>query len=140
MKPHGKYDLAVIARRLAEVQDAPPEGARQWVGLHYVHSVILSAVDFRPEIPEVDRTSIVWQAIDRARALRPLTAKGLSGALQDAENAHLRLPLRAYVIATSITLAHDVTVGTVKINDARIEFLRGLPRRFDRRAIQEELD
>lgn len=142
MRINKKYDLAELGRRIQNARNSASGQPVSFQGFEIddVHAVLDSCVEFRPGIPDADRRGLVWKAIVQAAESPKIGGETIEQALRSAENSYLQTPVLDYVLATSISVRYFDQLTRRNLDDACVLFSRQLPRRFNRGAIQRDLD
>jgi hypothetical protein len=139
VKVHKKYQdtLREITERLVAIRTFGPDGRPQFQLPTYsiITSVLESAIDFNPEIPDADRPWILRTGVSNASKENRLTPDTLQQHLKAAEREYLRTPVKDYILATAFGIRAYRGLKTISINAVRISFAASLPPRFDRSAI-----
>lgn len=103
-------------------------------------SVLESAVDFNPQIPGVDRPSVLNRAVSNAAKQTDLTPEVLRSQLHAAESAYLKIPVGRFVLATSVGIRGYRGLKTISVNGVRISLVPSLPKRFTRSSIADRVE
>jgi hypothetical protein len=139
-----KYQDALreLTERLLAIRIFDPDGRPSFEFQSYsiITSVLESAIDFHPEIPDADRPWVLRAGVSNACKEKDLTPTALEQHLKNAEREYLRTPLKDYTLATAFGIRAYRGLKTVSINGVRISFASSLPRRFDRSEIAYRLD
>jgi hypothetical protein len=101
-----------------------------------ISSVLESAIDFRPEIPEIDRRGILFEAI-RAAGKATLSPATLENHLKGCENDYLSRRKEQFVLASSLSIRNTLPSSRHFLNSCQIRLTKRLPPRFSRAAIED---
>lgn len=144
MQVRKKYDerFKDIAERLRAIRILRPGERPQFPAVEHnlLVSVLESAVDFNPQIPQADRPSVLSRAVSDAVSQPDLTAEVLRKQLVDSERDYLRIPIKNFVLATAVGIRNYCGVKTIRVNGVHISLLQSMPPRFDRTAITDRFD
>ncbi|HEY4360375.1 MAG TPA: hypothetical protein VGN17_05385 [Bryobacteraceae bacterium] len=105
----------------------------------FIVSVLESAVDFQPEIPEADRSGIVRQAAMATGRDPAPDEKLLERHLKTCEAEYLRKPILRYSLASSFGITGYRGQKASRLNGVDILFTPKLPKRFDRTQVQSQV-
>jgi hypothetical protein len=144
MRVREKYDrtLKEICACLTAIRTFSPTGTPQFQAVKYslIVSVLESAIDFNPAIPEADRRGVLRIGVSDAAKEKALDAEILLKHVTAAENRYLRKPLKDFVLATAFGMRGYYGLKATRINDVRISLAASLPRRFNRSAIRDRIE
>jgi hypothetical protein len=93
--------------------------------------VLVSSLDFNPEIPDSERSRIVSKAVFSEAKAGTLDLKKIVGNVSHEENQYLRKPKRRFVLASTLSFRLFAELRNKVIAGAKITFARFLPRSFD---------
>ena len=127
--------------RLKAARVSSPTGQ---VGFHavpfdFITSVLESGIDFTTEIPEADRRGLIHRGVKEASKQARFDLDLFEKQMALCENEYLSLPPRDYVLACSLRITNYKGVRRTSLGNATISFHRGLPVRFDRTALSEQM-
>jgi hypothetical protein len=105
----------------------------------YVTSVLESAVDFNPAIPEADRRGLVQKALTATGREETPSSVCLHAHLKRSEIEYLRRPPEPYVLASAMGIKNYHGRERIRISGVEISFRKALPRKFSRAEIKERI-
>jgi len=137
-----KYDLREIARRIEEVKknEAGQPAAFEGFAIHEIYSILDSAVEFHPEIPDADKQRLIRKGVHTSAANSEINAENLLTQINQAEREYLSVRPSNFVLATSISVAFFAELKKAGVNGSAITFSRQLPANFKRTEIQEDIE
>lgn len=102
--------------------------------------ILESYVDFPHEIPEIDRRSLIRDAVHKASTGERIDRDSLERCLREAEEAYLRRPIQPFVLVTSWTLGPYAAMKRIRVPGVSIVF--GPPNRspLNRKAVQHLIE
>ncbi len=95
-----------------------------------LEAVVLTMLEFEPDVPEPERQGFVRQAIIAAEQAGKYTPGYVLGEVTRREKNFLALPRRQFVLATHISLQPTALLPTFRLDGATFTFNYRLPRRF----------
>jgi hypothetical protein len=133
-----------LGELIARLIDARTTSAAEPVRFHaaqfaLITSVLESAVDFHPNIPEADRSVLVREALLAAGKEAKPDQKQLEKHLRSGESKYLRTPSEDYVLTSAIGIANYHGRRRIRINDVKISLCKTVPTIFDRTEIQDDI-
>jgi hypothetical protein len=136
-----QYDFGALAAAVATARLNGPGEAARFEGflIEEVRSVLDSAVSFAPSVPEADRRNLLWGALVQAAASPAVTGDAMTLAIKNAEREYLRERPKAFVVATSVSIAHFSALRRVNMDGGMLIFSRRLPRNFERTTINDRI-
>jgi len=134
-----EYDPDLIAKKLEAIRVYDEQGDHRGFQGPYEDciSVLHSSLAFSDGIPQTERRKIIALSIRDAAVAGVISAKALLREISKRENSYLRRPVKKFVLVTSLSICHDSTLNTLRVNDAMIRFTPQLPKRFDQGPIME---
>jgi hypothetical protein len=137
-----EHTLSELTDRLEAIRTTTPGGPPQFRSAEFnlIISVLESAIDFNPTIPEADRRGLLRSAVSEAAKGARIEPGVLQKHLISAEGEYLRKPLYAFVLATAFGIERYHGAQSARINDVRVSLGTSLPRRFDRSAIKDRIE
>jgi hypothetical protein len=133
-----KYNVNELTDRLVKTRVSKPGEPVRFEAFVFnqVLSVLESAIDLRPEIPETDRRGILLEAVMAAGkdSLNPAT---LEKHLRRSEDTYLGRPKAQFMLASSLSIANTLPTSHHFLNSSQIKLIKTLPRRFSRATIQD---
>lgn len=134
---HKKYKLDEIARQIENARKSPVGQPAEFDAflINHVLSVVESAIDFQPQVAEIDRRNVIWNAISTSVQSGTIDAQSLLQQLQQAEDDYLRQQEQDFVLATSITIRYSQQVTRMKVNNSTLTFTPEFPIQYKREPI-----
>ena len=144
MQIRNKYNeiFKDIAERLSTIRILKPGERPAFPAIqpNLLISVLESAVDFNPLVPEADRPTLLRRAASDAASKPDLTADVLRRQLVYYETEYLRLPIKDFELATAVGIRDYCGPKTIRVNGVLISLRQSMPARFDRTAIADRVD
>jgi hypothetical protein len=100
-------------------------------------TVIHSSLNFAADIPEDERRRTIALSIRAVANRGVITQAALLREISRQEAVYLRLPLRPFTVATSLSVRPAQGLTRTSIGGATITFSRRLPRRFNQQPLME---
>jgi hypothetical protein len=137
-----KEKLGYVIDRLMGARTTLPDGS---VGFNAVEhefclSVLESAIDFQPVIPEPDRRGLIRDAVRATAARAKPTLSDFEQQLQQYEAQYLKKPLQAYLLASSLGIRDYRGRRTAQLDGVSISFHPVLPKKFNRSSFKEKIE
>ena len=136
-----KNELNELITRLAAARTASSDGKIGFAASEFelITSVLESAIDFQPVIPQADRRGLIRDALfATGREAKP-DAKLLEDHLKRCEVGYLQRPLQAYVLASAMGIRNYYGRTRIRINGVEVSFHKSLPTKFNRTEIGEQI-
>jgi hypothetical protein len=142
IKDEKRYKLSDLAREVEATRSSKlgEPAAFDWFLFQNVLSVLESCLEFDPEIPQVDRSKLIKDAVLDAANIGTVDDKSLMRSLWQFENKYTNTPLQDYILATSISYAYFPQLTHLNVDGSTITFSRHLPKHFNRSNILDDLD
>jgi hypothetical protein len=103
-------------------------------------SVLESAIDFHPAIPEPDRRGLIREAVRATGAEVNATMLHFERHLKDCEAQYLKKPAQAYILASSVGIRNYTGRRTARLNGVSISLHPVLPKKFDRSSFGKKIE
>lgn len=134
---NNEYDPSLIANKLEAIRVSDASGNHEGFQGPYEDciSVLHSSLKFSLGIPQTERRRIISTSIRSVAIGGTISAKALFREISKQENAYLRLPLKKFVLVTSLSVRHDISLKPALVHDATVRFAPRLPRRFDQKPV-----
>ena len=133
-KRYGTNALAAIVRELADRRFKDTNGSFALRGLGgkldlgYIDVLLLSIIDFRPDVSQVDRRGIVSRAIFEVIKQDTITPDALVNAIDTAEKEFRHKRKQPYFLVTRMSVdAQHLPIRRMKWNDSQIYFDSPIP-------------
>jgi hypothetical protein len=127
------FDLTTLVKRLDSVMERKPNGEVSTSSLEFddYRTVLLSALDFDKDFPEIERTRLLWKALWAAARAGPMTNASILSEINRRESEFLATPRRRFVLATQLSLrSAPKRLRALRHGDATLALSRSLPPRF----------
>jgi hypothetical protein len=137
-----KEKLSHVIDRLMGSRTSLPDGS---VGFNAVESefclsVLESALDFQPVIPELDRRGVIQDAVRATGARAKPTMADFETQVKQYEAQYLKKPLQVYLLASSLGIRDYRGRRSARLNGVRISFHSVLPKKFNRSIFKEKIE
>ena len=136
------YDPQLILANLSPCVSVQKDGGIAFSDFSYTQRykpILVSAVDFHPNIPDIHKEAIVTTGIQEAVKKGILTPDGVKQTISQAERDFLKKKDADFVLTTSISFRKMPPFRKVIINGQTITFSKNLPRQFDRANAEKRL-
>ena len=133
-------DLNPIIKKLEESKSVAEDGriAYRDLWVDDLGAVLEGSVEFSPQIPERERHSIVRKALFSPAAKKVLTQPLLLAELKKLESEYLATNPQPFILATSISVPHQLRIPRHHFNGVSMIFSRSLPKRFKREQYEKD--
>ena len=134
-----RSDPDFLAKRLEGIRVRDDAGDHQGFKMPYedYETVIHSSLNFADNIPETERRRIIALSIRDVANRGVITQAALIKEISRQEHAYLRLPLRPFTVATSLSIRPTQDLKRTSIGGCTITFSRQLPKRFNQQPVME---
>lgn len=145
MKIQPKYDLVPVFARLRESRLSGVGGRPSLRAFESqsAMSVLESAVTFQPEIPELEKPSLIRSAVFSAARTEAFDEASILSELRRAEIEYLRQPLKTFDVLSSLGInAYGPVKGWAQrrvVKGALLSFRASVPKRIDRTDIADSV-
>lgn len=136
------YEPQLILDKIAPLVSVDKEGHVAFSGFAYHRRyapIIVSAVEFHADIPDIQRENIVTTGIQQAVKRGDLAPDRVKQAISRAERDFLRKKTSDFILATSISFREMPPFQRIKIGGQTITFSKNLPKQFDRASSERRL-
>lgn len=135
-----EYDPTILAKGLESLRKENEEGGIDYESTEDYESyttVMHSSIEFLENIPEFEKRKIIHYSIDATAEKGKITPDTLIRNVSKKENDFLSLPLKKYVLATSLSFRCLDLLKRKIFKEGRLTFSRKLPNNFDLKPIIE---
>jgi hypothetical protein len=134
-----RFNPDLLAKGLESIRVSDAAGSHQGFQTPYEDyvTVIHSSLNFAANIPETERRRIIALSIRAVATRGAITKEALKREISRQENAYLRLPLRPFIVATSLSVRPTQDLKRTSVGGCTITFSRRLPRCFNRQPLME---
>ena len=125
--------LNTLTKRIDAAKKIDPSGKVTFQGLDYFDALaaLLTAINLDISVPRIERVGIVRAGLRSAAKQGAITKETAIGEISKAEQAFLVAPRRSFVIRSSLTMPYRDQLRSRHIEESRIHFSLGHPKRFD---------
>lgn len=126
------FHLDALFKRLDAVMERAADGKVSTSSMDFddYRTVLLSALDFNEDFPEVERTRLLWKALWETAKAGPLTKESVLATVKRRESEFLASPRRRYVLATYLSIRRAPKLRPLRHGDAMLTLSARLPPRF----------
>ncbi|HZV33346.1 MAG TPA: hypothetical protein VFB72_02125 [Verrucomicrobiae bacterium] len=130
-----RISLDIIAKGFEKIRTVH-DGAVAFVSytFHDLQSALITSIEWKPSIPEIERERIARQATFAAGEKGPITKDTLLSAIWKSESSYLALPSKTFVVVFSLSLKYTKELKKMLVDSARISFHSEIPKRFQVKA------
>ena len=135
------FDLTEIIARILEARSNPGSGVVAFRGfdIDNVLAVLETAVAFDPQIPEISRRALIFNAATEFAGKAKPDRAALTRSLDVAEAEYLSRPATPYVFVSSIGIRRINAAKQATIRGSRICLSASLPVKYDLSALPENI-
>ena len=130
------YDVNLLMAELARTRshDASTGDFRGFESWHFddVEGVLLTCVSFSPDMPEVDRSGILFHSALEVGKSKVMTPKAYIAEVSKRERNYWRQKERRFVLTTSISIRPPNPLRSTRISNCHLTFGARLPPRFEK--------
>jgi len=124
---------SIVARlESARIKTGKQAGELNFLTAFEVNSMLLSFVEFHPDLPECEQLPIINRAMQAAAHRGEITASRFMAEVCKAENLFLGHDEAPYVIVTSLSIKYTQRLTARTLCGVKISFAPVLPKRFSR--------
>ncbi len=118
------YNPNKIVKKFEEIKIVRDDGTVTFEGSGFddCFAVLNSMIILRSDIPQIEKSRIVRDAIFRAGAAGKITANKLLNETEKLQSAYLAKPLKKYKLVTSLSVSCNSRLKRLRINDCTISF------------------
>ena len=137
----GKYDIAVLAKRLEQSRTEAEDGNVSFSSFdfHDIHAVLGSSLVLDNGIPRYEQQGIIQSAMFAAGKAGTITKASLLREVSTAECAYMRQPVRPFVVATSLSFKWFSKLRRTSVDGNAVTFSSTLPARFRFESIRDRI-
>jgi hypothetical protein len=128
------YTIKAITSELERAKEVTPEGKAQFKGWHVrtLQAVLTSAFEWHPEVPDGDKSGIMWQSITEVATEGVITPNSLQQCIYSKQNSYLSQSRQRYVLITSISIDRRLVLPRTIMAGSTIIFETRSPQRFQK--------
>ena len=130
------YDVSLLIDELARIRsyDASTGSFQGFKGWHFddVEGVLLTCVHFSPDMPEVDRSGILFHSSLEIGKSKTMAPKAFIAEVSKRERNYWRQKERRFILTTSISIRPPNPLRSARISNCHLTFGARLPPRFEK--------
>ena len=129
---NNQYDPSDLAKYIEECKKVDDSGNVSYVGFHFREYAVLfySMLNFPNSVPENEGRRIAEQAIFKAGNAGKVTPRRLLAEANRLAQKYIQLPLKRYVLITTLSLSPWTQLRNTRMGNATIIFEASLPDRY----------
>ena len=137
-----KYDPSLLVNHIRELRQIDAKGRVSFLGfdIEEVLSILFSVVDLGVDLPEMEKSALLRQAVFASAVRKDLQKEHLLAEISRRTANYQRRTEKKFHLATSLSLKYSPNFVSKRLDSASFRFRRYLPGKFDRNPFKDRID